>query len=237
MDCPTPLAAVLQLQKTFGCALRFRTRDKSVEILYPAEQPISSAYAIESVNLLEYPEYKGSAKNLYTRLYPVGKNGLSIATVNDGCYYVEDHSYTEDVICSVWRDDRYTDAQSLMSAAQARVNQDAKPVRNWKLKIVDLNRIYPGQWPELDLSMWKRLILHDSIRGTNEIVRIIGMRIFPYYPERNTITVTTDQAVVRQDAQHAITSILRMVTNPSSDYWGLLNSIIRQNQEQEGENT
>lgn len=134
MAGPTPLEAALQLQETFGCALRFDTDQKTVTILNPLEAQVSNSYVIESVNLRRSPEYKGRSTELYTRLYPVGKDGLGIASVNHGVAYLDNTAYTGAgvVICALWKDARYTDATSLKRDAQARLEAAARPVRSWK---------------------------------------------------------------------------------------------------------
>lgn len=220
MDGPTPLEAAIQLQKTFGCALRFNTAAKKVTILYPSEQELSNSYAVESVNLRKTPDYKGHSTDLITRLYPVGKDGLGIASVNNGLPYLEDHSYSQAVICGYWKDARYTDAASLKRDAQARLAAAAKPVRSWKLDIVDLNRIDAQRWPDMGLNIWTRILLQDSSRNTKEPVQIVSDVVYPYYPDRNQITVSSGIETL----QELVARTAQSLQDPNGDLWAQINA-------------
>lgn len=220
MDGPTPLEAALQMQKTFGCALRFQTAEKKVTILYPDECPLSNSYALQTVNLRKKPDYKGRSSELITRLYPVGKDGLGIASVNGGVPYVENHDYTDAVVCALWRDARYTDAESLKRDAIARLKAAAKPVRSWKLDIVDLNRIDPAQWPDMGLQIWTRILLIDSSRDSRETVQVVSDVVFPYYPEKNQITVSTGMETL----QAAVAKNTQMLSDPNGELWAQINA-------------
>lgn len=222
MEGPTPLEAAIQLQKTFGCALRFSTQMRRVTILNPAEAPISNSYAIESVNLRRRPEYKGRSNELYTRIYPVGKDGLGIASVNNGVPYLDNTSYTGSgvVICALWKDARYTDAASLKRDALARLAAAARPVRSWKLDVIDLNRIDAEKWPDMGLSIWTRILLQDTAKNVSEYVQIVSDVVYPYYPEKNQITVSTRS----ESLQDAVMRTSQALNDPNSDLWAQINA-------------
>lgn len=222
MEGPTPLEAALQLQKTFGSALRFNTQMKRVTILNPAEAPISNSYAIESVNLRRRPDYKGRSNDLYTRLYPVGKDGIGIASVNSGVPYLDNTSYTGSgvVICALWKDARYTDAASLKRDAQARLEAAAKPVRSWKLDVIDLNRIDAAKWPDLGLSIWTRILLQDTAKNVSEYVQVVSDVVYPYYPEKNQITVSTNS----ESLQDAVMRTSQALNDANSELWAQINA-------------
>ena len=220
MAGPTPLEAAVQLQKTFGCALRFDTGQKRVTILYPQEVQMSNSFVVESVNLRTRPEYKGRSTELVTRLYPVGYNGLGIASVNSGVPYLDDHSYSNAVICKLWVDARYTDPNALKRDAKARLKALAQPVRSWTLDVVDLSRIDPDRWPDMALSIWTRLLLQDSARNITDAVQVVSDVVYPYYPERNKITVSTDIETLQSMVAQTFTAL----QDPNGALWGQINA-------------
>lgn len=222
MDGPTPLEAAVQLQKTFGCALRFYTASKKVTIFYPDECHVSDSFAIESVNLRRQPEYKGHSAELCTRLYPVGKDGLGIASVNGGVPYLDNTAYTGAgvVICKLWKDARYTDAASLMRDAQARLETAARPAQSWKLDVIDLKRIDAQRWPDMTLAIWTKLLLQDRARDTREIVQVVSDLVYPYYPDRNQITVSTRTETL----QEAVLRATQAMSDPNGEFWGQINA-------------
>lgn len=211
---PTPLEFAMQIHDTFGCALRFDTANKIVYVIWQEDIPLSNAYAVDSVNLRSLPEYKGKSTELYTRLLPVGKDGLRIGSVNGGLDYVECHAFTKDVICAVWRDCRYTDAEKLKEDAQKRVNAAARPERSWKLSVVDLHRLNPGKWENMGIELLTKLRLVDNCKGCSTVVQVVEDKVYPYYPERNEITVSTTTGSV----QRTLRSLYRQINDPNSAF-------------------
>lgn len=215
MQGPTPLELAVQIQESFGCAVRFDTSEKTAAIIYPDDIPLSNSYAVDTVNLRAAPEYKGKSSNLYTRLYPVGRDGLRIGSVNGGLDYVQNLSYTNQVICAFWQDSRYTNADELRDDAQKRVDEAAQPERSWKLPIVDLYRLNPQKWKDMGLSIFTVLRLIDSNKGFSANVQVREDKVYPYYPEKNEITVST----VTRSVQRTLRSVYNDINNPNSAFW------------------
>ena len=220
MAGPTPLDVIEQMAKTFRCAFAFDTIEKSVKIFYPSERPLTTAYAIETVNLMEAPAYKGDSSELFTRLYPIGKDGLSIASVNSGVIYVQDTTYTGGkVISAIWKDDRYESASSLKAAALEKLGEGCVPVRSWQLSVADLYRHNPEAFPGLELKMFDKIRLKDIVRNESYDVQIREMKVFPYYPEKTVLTVATTTVTVQKTTK----ALARALANRNSELWQQLN--------------
>lgn len=215
MQGPTPIELTRQMQESFGCAVRFNTSKKTATIIWPEDVPLSNSYAVDTVNLRSAPEFKGKSSNLYTRLYPVGRDGLRIGSVNGGLDYVQNFSYTDRIICAFWQDSRYTDAAELRDDAQKRVDDAARPERSWKLPVVDLYRLNPGKWKDMSLSMFTVLRLIDSNKGFTANVQVREDKVYPYYPEKNEITVST----VAHSVQRTLRGLYNDINNPNSAFW------------------
>lgn len=220
MAGPTPLDVIEQMANTFRCAFAFDTIEKKVRIFYPSERPLTTAYAIETVNLMEAPAYKGDSSDLFTRLYPVGKDGLSIASVNGGVIYVQDTTYTGGkVISRIWKDDRYEDAESLKADAIERLREGCVPVRSWQLSVADLYRHNPEAFPGLELKMFDKIRLKDIVRNESYDVQIREMKVFPYYPDKTVLTVATTTVTVQKTTK----ALARALANRNSELWQQLN--------------
>lgn len=215
MQGPTPLELAIQMQESFVCAVRFSTKNKTATIIWPEDIPLSNSYAVDTVNLRSAPEFKGKSSNLYTRLYPVGRDGLRIGSVNGGLDYVQNFAYTDRIICAFWQDSRYTDAAELRDDAQKRVDEASSPERSWKLPVVDLYRLNPGKWKDMSLSMFTVLRLIDSNKGFTANVQVREDKVYPYYPEKNEITVST----VAHSVQRTLRGIYNDINNPNSAFW------------------
>lgn len=215
MQGPTPLEIAAQMQETFGCAVRFDTNEKIATILWPDDMTLSNSYAVDTVNLRSAPEFKGKSSKIYTRLYPVGKDGLRIGSVNGGLDYVQNLSYTDQIICAFWQDSRYTDPAELLADAQKRVDEASQPERSWKLSIVDLHRLDPQKWQDMSLALFTVLRLVDSYKGFSANVQVREDKVYPYYPEKNEITVST----VTRSVQKTLHSVYNDINNPNSAFW------------------
>ena len=223
MAGPTPLDVIEQMAKTFRCAFEFDTIDKTVKIFYPSEKSLTTAYAIETVNLMEAPAYKGDSSELFTRLYPIGKEGLNIASVNNNVLYVQDTTYTGGkVISKIWKDDRYEDAASLKADAIEKLNEGCVPVKSWQLSVADMYRHNPDAFPGLELKMFDKIRLKDIVRNESYDVQIREMKIFPYYPEKTVLTVATTTVTVQKTTK----ALARALASPNSELWQQVKSII-----------
>ena len=215
MQGPTPLELALQMQETFGCAVRFNTKDKIATIVWPEDVSLSNSYVVDTMNLRSAPEFKGKSTDLYTRLYPIGKDDLRI----EGDY-VENLTYTNQVICAIWKDSRYTDAEELKADAQKRVDTASQPVRSWKLSVVDLHRLNPQKWPDMELDLFTKLRLVDENKGFSAVVQVRQDEVYPYYPEKNEITVSTSAGSV----QKTLRSLYKDIHDPNSVFHQKLNA-------------
>ena len=221
MEGPTPLDIVLEVEDRFGYAVRFDTNARTATIIVPGKISQTTAYAVESVNLRK-AEFKGKSTDLYTRLYPIGKDGLRIYSVNGEKNYVQNTSYTKQIISKVWIDERYTDPQSLMEDAQAKVDAASQPVRSWELDVVDLHSLNPLEWSGFKMDMFDIILLIDPYREQRHLVQIREQRIYPHHPERNKIYVST----VARSLQRTTGILLRQITDCNSSFFQILKAKI-----------
>ena len=222
MAGPTPLDVAGQMAKTFRCAFEFNTLSKTVKLFYPSERPMGSAYAIETVNLLEAPVYKGDSSAIYSRLFPVGKDGLGIQSVHpQGLRYVQDTTYTGGrIISKIWKDERYESAANLYADSLEKLEEECQPRRSWQLKAVDLYAIDAEAWPGLQMRIFDRIQLVDVVRGESWPVQIREMKKYPYYPERTLLTVSTSTVTV----QGTVKNLAEAINDPNSEFYQKLNS-------------
>lgn len=208
----TPYDIVQECLSTFKAYVRFDNDAKTVTIYNTeAPQPIG-AFASRQLNLQEL-NYKGDAQKVITRLYPYGADGMSIASVNGGLQYVENNTYYGNTISAVWRDDRYTDPQSLMDDAVALLETLAAPERSYQCKVIDLAEI-DNKYSNQDFSLFASILLADDIRGTYTAYQIVEKTLYPHYPEKNAVTLSTVPAKI----QSQVMRIEAALDNPNSTF-------------------
>lgn len=217
MDGPTALDIVLDTEELFGYPVRFDNDQRIATIIIPAQIRQSTAYIVDSVNLRK-ASFKGKSAELYTRLYPIGKDGLRIGSINGSKDYVENRTYTNGIISKVWVDERYTDVQSLMEDAQAKVDEASQPVRSWELDVVDLHSLDPRGWSGLYMAMFDRVLLIDPNNKQSHLVQVRQQCIYPHYPERNKVYVSTVARTTQWTTRH----LRKLIIDPNSEFYQIL---------------
>ena len=215
LDAATAFDVLEQCRSTFaGISFRFDNMAKTVEIVNMTTGENIGAFATRDLNL-KRNDYKGKSAGFATRLYAYGKDGLSFADINGGKPYVENHTYSDRVICAYWKDERYTVAANLLLDAQAKIDAMAVPQRSFDLDVVDLAAVDPAKYSYLSFPLFAVVGLIDQTRGAGKVDhRVVERWRYPYLPQKNKVVLST--AAPRIQSQ--VTQIIQSVTNANSDW-------------------
>ena len=177
---------------SYGVCFEFDTKNKTITCIKPENNTTpTGVYFTDELNLTELA-LKGSSASLVTKLYPVGKDGLTIASVNEGKDYIENYTYTDKVVCAVWRDERYTDAQSLKDDGDIKLEALAKPIRSYTCKVVNLAKTNPDIFGTiLPIALYDIETLVDRNRGSRIDHRIVELKEYPADHTLDTVTLST----------------------------------------------
>lgn len=118
--------------------------------------------------------------DIVTRLYPFGENDLNISAVNGGLLYLDNHSYSDDILEGVWYNQDLADQSQLKTQGEKQLAVMCRPRHNYKTEVLDL-RSLPGYGHEA----FKRsdmVDLLDEDFGTDAQVRIIRYRHNVFQP-------------------------------------------------------
>jgi phage-related protein len=172
------------------------------------------AFVTRDLNLKEN-NYKGKSNGFATRLYAKGKDGLTFASINGGKPYVENHTYSNRIICAYWEDDRYTIPQNLLADAQARLDEMAVPQRSFDCSVVDLAATNPAKYSDLDFQLFSIVGLIDQTRSGAKINhQVVERWIYPNHPEKNQVVLST----VAPRLQSQVAQIVQSINNVNSDW-------------------
>lgn len=213
LDSATPLDVVEQCRDTFqGVTFVFDNILRTITIINLSTFTSVGAFATRDLNLQEN-NYIGKSTGFVTRLYAYGKDGLSFASINSGKAYVENHTYSDRVICGYWKDERYTIPENLMAAAQAKVDELAVPQRSYECTIVDLAAVDVARYGYLDFSLFTTITLIDATREASGIPhQIVERWIYPNLPQNNKVILSTTAPRI----QSQVSQILDSFSNPNS---------------------
>lgn len=176
----------------YNTCYSFDTINKKIYCIKPQNNTTpTGTYFTDELNLTDMT-FKGSSSGLVTKLYAFGKDGLDISSVNGGKRYIENHTYTDKVIVAIWRDDRYTDPQSLFDDAVVKLASLAVPERSYTCKVVDLAKAYPEIYSEiLKYDLYDVVTQIDRKRKKRINHRIVEVREYPADSTLNTVTMST----------------------------------------------
>ena len=183
----TPYDILIKIRDAFMCEIRF---DNLNQVVYLEEEfgddkgvYLRSELNLKSVNLtLDSYDY-------YTRIIPIGADGLRITSVNDGKEYVENHQYSDKIRTLIWEDTSYEDAQTLKEDAEDKLADMSKPKRSYSAEVRDLAKL-SGKYSAFAYALGDTVTIVDEPSGIKDAQRIVKMTEYPDDPEDNTVELS-----------------------------------------------
>ena len=209
----TPYDVCVMCTNTYNVYIRWNNKDKVVTIYPKAMGTPVGSFATKELNLKEI-NYKGKSNNIVTRLYAYGKDGMSFADINEGKPYVDNFTYTDKVICGIWRDERYTVAADLLADAQEKLEQMSRPTRTYECAIVDLQATNPDLYNNLDFSLFTAATLIDDVKNNAVDYQVVERHIYPYHPEKNEVIFNSEPLKITA----SVVNITEAIENPNSTF-------------------
>lgn len=203
---------IQQARKTYRCEIWFDTIEKKIHIAEKRGQD-KGMYFTDTLNLRKLA-IQSTSYDFCTRIKAEGKDGLTFKEINGGKDYVENHQYSNKVLTKYWKDERYTNAQSLLEDTTAKLEELSKPVVAYSGDILDLAKARPKTYRILDYGLGDTVELVDSTTGTKEKQRIVKMVEYPDEPEKNTCEFANRTASFEelQQEQNEVNSTVNNIT-------------------------
>lgn len=217
----TALEILEDCVKIYEVRFRFNTASKIISIINPASYQPVGAFATRDLNLKKL-NYKGKSDSFVTRLYASGKDGMTFASINDGKAYVENHTYSNKVISAYWGDERYTDKQSLLDDATAKLAEMAQPSRSYDCEVLDLANTNPEMYGFEDFSLFSVVTLVDDAKEVRTDYQVVERWEYPYYPVKNKIVLSSSTPNI----QSAIAQVVNAISSSTSGFQQIIQSAI-----------
>ena len=170
------LGVIQKLCTAFMCEVVYDTKKKTVSFYEKVGQD-KGTFFLTGLNLKRL-QRKGSSYDYYTRIIPIGQDGLTIEEVNDGKNYLENYQYTQKVKTYIWKDESYTDVTALKEDAEAKLKDLSKPEVSYSADIIDLAKPRTG-YGDFSFSLGDTITLIDAATGIREKQRIIKLTQYP----------------------------------------------------------
>lgn len=210
-----------EAKKVYKYEYKFDTINKILEI-YETRGEYRGAYLIEGVNLKEL-SIQSNTYDYYTKLIAIGKtdeegNQLKVE--------VENYQYSNKVKKYIWKDERYTDLETLEEDARLKLDEMSKPYIAYSATVIDLaasNDIYKNI---LDYSLGDLVDLISKDNRVKDRLRIVKLVQYPNNPEKNTCELA-NTTLTFEEKQREQQEVNDTVNNITSDNGTVSESAIK----------
>ena len=186
-ESTTAWAVLQQSLSTYRCECRIDSLTKTVNI-YEQVGEDKGCYFMEGLNLRKLT-LKSDTYDFYTRIYPIGKDGLTpFEALN--VPYIENHQYSQKVKSYVWKDERYTRTTSLIEDATAKIEEMSRPYKAFTADVVDLAKRSKKYKNILSYGIGDTITLISKKNRVKEKQRIVKITEYPEHPEKNTVEIS-----------------------------------------------
>lgn len=182
------MKALEEIATVFWVEMAFSTKERTVRLYSKVGNANSRAKFISGFNLKSL-EVKTDTRDFYTRIYPIGKDGLTIAEVNGGATYLDNNQYSSDARAVIWEDTNYTDAAKLKRDAEKKLEELSTPKTTYTAEIMDVFNI-SDVYEEYAFSLGDEADIIDGDIDVHTRERIVHITRYPDRPEKNTIELS-----------------------------------------------
>lgn len=200
---------------TYRVECKINSLTKTIDI-YEQIGADRGRYFIEGLNLKKLT-VTSDTYDFYTRLIPLGKDGIGIEWL--GKPYLENYQYSSKIKTYVWSDERYTNTTSLIEDGIAKLEEMSKPYVAYKADVIDLARQSKKYSSVFDFDIGDTVLMISKSTKTKEKQRIVKMTEYPEAPRSNTVELsnaTKTFAEVQQEATDQAKSEAIKIANSSA---------------------
>ena len=200
------LEVIREARKKFSVDYILNAKNKTIDV-YEKFGEDRGAYLSDELNITSL-NVPSDTYDYATRLYPYGKDGLSIKDINGGKEYIENFQYTNKVIELIWEDNRYTDKESLKEDGISKLDEISKPKRNYNVTLIDLAK-FSTEYNFLDYFLGDTVTLISSKEKFRDTQRIVKYIEYLDNPTKNTCelgntALTFEELQAENDAKNEI---------------------------------
>lgn len=200
---------------TYRAECKINSLTKTIDI-YEQIGADRGRYFIEGLNLKQLT-VTSDTYDFYTRLIPLGKDGIGIEWL--GKPYLENYQYSSKIKTYVWSDERYTNTTSLIEDGIAKLEEMSKPYVAYKADVIDLARQSKKYSSVFDFDIGDTVWMISKSTKTKEKQRIVKLTEYPEAPRSNTVELsnaTKTFAEVQQEATDQAKSEAIKIANSSA---------------------
>ena len=172
---------------TYRCECIIHSLTKTIDI-YDRIGSDKGCYFMEGLNLRKI-SLKSDTYDFYTRIYPIGKDGITPEWLT-GKDYIDNFQYSSKIKAYVWKDERYTNTTSLIEDATAKLEEMSRPYKAYTAEVVDLAKASEEYKDILSYGIGDTVTLVSKKTRTREKQRIVKITEYPESPKKNTVEIS-----------------------------------------------
>ena len=184
---------------TYRVECKINSLTKTIDI-YEQIGADRGRYFIEGLNLKKLT-VTSDTYDFYTRLIPLGKDGIGIEWL--GKPYLENYQYSNKIKTYVWSDERYTNTTSLIEDGIAKLEEMSKPYVAYKADVIDLARQSKKYSSVFDFDIGDTVWMISKKTQTKEKQRIVKLTEYPETPRNNTVELSNATKTFAEVQQQA----------------------------------
>lgn len=173
---------IKQIAADYGQEYWFDTKNKILRV-YDTMGVEFGAYFSNELRLKNLTK-QSSTYNYATVVYPFGKDGLTIANINNGKNYLEDYSFSNKTIEKVFIDEDIEVAEILKQKAEEYLANACVPRASYKLQLSSLGD---------NVNLGDVIYLVDKIKRIKQKQRVVKITRFLREPERSSVEISNLQ--------------------------------------------
>lgn len=198
---------------TYRCECVIDSLNKAIDI-YEQVGSDKGCYFIEGLNLRKLTP-KSDTYEFYTRIYPIGKDGITPEWLL-GHDYIDNFQYSNKIKAFTWKDERYTNTTSLIEDATAKLEEASRPYKAFTAEVADLAKASEKHREILSFGIGDMVTLVSKKMRTKEKQRIVKIVEYPETPEKNTVEISNARktfAEIQKEETAAATEEAISITN------------------------
>lgn len=171
----TALEALNAVAALYNVDFAFDTKRKEIRV-WNERGEYKETFFFNETNLRQC-KVQSNTYDLVTRLIPIGKDGATITLVN-GSIWVEDYSYTDEVIVGYWVNTTTKNSDDLLKMAKDKIQIICKPQTTYKINVTALHS---------SLAVGDKVRIIDEIKGVDRVERITKIVWYPTREEESYV--------------------------------------------------
>lgn len=199
----TPHQIIEQIKEDYNLEIFYDTKNKKVRV-YDAIGKNKGMLFMNELKLKMLTR-QGHSYDFATVLYPIGKDGLTIANVNNGDPTVSNNTYCDKKITKYWIQDDIEFPEQLKMAAEAYLAYVSSPIVSYSVELCSL---------PADIELGDDIILVDKIKRIRQKQRVVKIINFLNSPEKDSVQLSNE-----------IVDFAKTFTKFNSDYKKQINYI------------